>query len=143
MQRLVTLDSNVFIAKIKGDELYSDKCVKIIERIGTDFVFVEPAIIFTEVGNIVKRSIDEPTARVELDAMVHVISIVQICYSNFCYRAGLTGAGYNIYSADSLYLQTALDYRAILVSLDEEGFINRIKTQSPPIKIYHVKDFPY
>jgi len=60
----------------------------------------------------------------------------------FCKRAGITGAEYNIYSADSLYLQTALDNSSVLVSLDE-GIVLRVKDKGLPIEIYHPKEFPY
>lgn len=58
MKRLcpLTLDSNVFISKIKGDERYSDKCGALIARVGVDFFLVEPAVVLTEVGNAVGRN---------------------------------------------------------------------------------------
>mgnify|MGYP001048089642 CR=1 FL=1 len=59
MKRLrpITLDSNIFISKIKGDETYSDECGGLIARVGADFFLVEPAIVLTEVGNAVGRNI--------------------------------------------------------------------------------------
>ncbi len=48
-----------------------------------------------------------------------------------------------IYSIAAPYLKVALDLRAILVSLDERDFIDRVKRKNPPIEAYHVSEFPY
>ena len=63
-------------------------------------------------------------------------SNVFISDKEFSKRAGITGAEYNIYSADSLYLQTALDNSSVLVSLDE-GIVLGVKDKRLPIEIYH------
>ena len=55
---------------------------------------------------------------------------------SLCYK-------YNVYSIDALYLKVALDLGAILVSLDERDFIDRVKRRNPPIEVYHVSEFPY
>jgi hypothetical protein len=60
-----------------------------------------------------------------------------------CKKSGIIGAQYGIYSTDSLYFQTALDSFSILVSLDDEDFIKKLKDKNLPIEIYHPKDFPY
>ncbi len=143
MLKYLTLDSNVFIAHIKGDETYSDACRKIVERVGTDFILIEPSIIFAEVANAVVRNIDLDTAREEIQNLTQSVAIVQICDLEFCSKAGLTGGQYNIYSADSIYFQTALHHNTILASLDEEEFINRIKAKGAAIEVYHLRDFPY
>lgn len=143
MPKYLTLDSNIFIAYIKGNETYSSDCGRIIQRIGTDFILVEPSIIFAEVGNAVLRNIDLDTAREEIQNLRKAITFIQVCDIEFCAKAGMTGGQYNIYSIDSIYFQTALDHNTILISLDEEEFITRIKTKGTAIEVYHVKDFPY
>jgi len=128
---------------IKGSEIYSVHCGNIISRVGTDFVLIEPAILLAEVSNAVGRNIDLKTARQEADTLKSMIAVFMPCNDEFCLRSGLTGAEYDIFSADSLYLQTAIDYHTIIVSLDEEDFVNKIRIKKPPIEIYHVRDFPY
>ncbi|MBU0456432.1 MAG: PIN domain-containing protein [Gammaproteobacteria bacterium] len=143
MTKYLTLDSNIFIASIKGDEEYSDASTKIISRIGSDLLLVEPSIIFTEVGNAVTRNLDVDVAREELQSLRRAITVIQTCDVEFCYRAGLTGGQYNIYSCDSLYLQTSIDHQTILVSLDEDEFVNRIKAKTKVIEVFHVREFLY
>lgn len=141
--RPLTLDSNVFVSKIKGDEAYSDECGALISRVGVDFFLVEPALVLTEVGNAVGRNINLKAAEEEVNTLLRMVSVLIPCDKVFCVKAGLTGAEYDVYSADSLYLQAAISFRSALVSIDEEEFINKIKAKEPPIEIYHVKDFPY
>ncbi|MBS7619009.1 type II toxin-antitoxin system VapC family toxin [Candidatus Bathyarchaeota archaeon] len=140
--RSLTLDSNIFISEVKGDETYSDECGALISRIGVNFFLVEPALVLTEVGNAVGRNINLKAAEEEVDALLRMISVLIPCDKGFCVKAGLTGVEYDVYSADSLYLQAAISFKSVLVSLDEE-FINKIKAKEPPIEVYHVKDFPY
>lgn len=141
--RPITLDSNIFISKIKGDETYSNECGALIARVGADFFLVEPATVLTEVGNAVGRNISLKAAEDEVDTLLRMVSILMPCDKEFCVKAGLTGAEYDVYSADSLYLQTAINFGSTLVSLDEEEFINKVKVKKPPIEVYHIKDFPY
>lgn len=65
--RLITLDPNVFISKIKGDEPYSNECGILIERVGIDFFLVEPTIMLTEIGNAVGRNIGLREAEEEIE----------------------------------------------------------------------------
>jgi hypothetical protein len=65
--RSITFDSNIFISQIKGDETYSSECEELISRIGTEFYLVEPAIIFTEVGNAVGRNVGLRIAGEQVD----------------------------------------------------------------------------
>jgi len=140
--RPLTLDSNVFISQIKGDETYSRECGVLISRVGSDFFLVEPAIVLAEVGNAVGRNVDLKTAEDEVDGLLRMVSLIIPCDRELCAKADLTGAEYEVYSADSLYLQTAMDLGSLLISLDEE-FLNKIKVKEPPIEVYHIKDFPY
>ncbi|MEM3464077.1 MAG: hypothetical protein QXL91_04355 [Candidatus Bathyarchaeia archaeon] len=68
MKRLrpLTLDSNIFISKIKGDESYSNECGALIGRVGVDFFLVEPALVLTGVGNAVGRNINLKAAEKEV-----------------------------------------------------------------------------
>ena len=141
MVKTLTLDSNIFISRIKGNEEYSDKCGEIIERVGIDFILVEPTILITEVGNAVGRNINVETARKEVEAIIEMVTIFQNCDTSFCLRAGLTGAKYNIYSADSIFLQTALDFDSKLVTLDEDDFLKKVKSKRPGIDAVHPREF--
>ena len=141
--RPITLDSNIFISKIKGDEAYSNECGRLIARVGTDFFLVEPATVLTEVGNAVGRNVNLKAAKEEVDMLSRMVSVLMPCDKAFCVKAGLTGAEYDVYSADSFYLQAAINFGSVLVSLDEEEFVDKIKAKKPPIEVYHVKDFPY
>jgi len=140
--RPLTLDSNVFISQIKGDETYSRECGVLISRVGSDFFLVEPAIVLAEVGNAVGRNVDLRTAEDEVDGLLRLVSLITPCDRDLCAKAGLTGAEYDVYSVDSLYLQTAMDLGSLLVSLDEE-FLSKVKVKGPPVEVYHIKDFPY
>ena len=91
--------------------------IRIFSSIGSDFFLVEPSIILAEIGNAVGRNVN--------------------------IKSGIIGAQYGIYSTDSLYFQTALDSFSILVSLDDEDFIKKLKDKNLPIEIYHPKDFLY
>ena len=152
----ITLDSNIFISSIKGNEEHSDKCREIIEKVGTDLILVEPTILITEIGNAVGRNIGIEFSKKELEVIIEMVTIFQNCDSLFCYRAGLTGAKYNIYSADSIFLQTALDYSSKLItfaffggtelgqsphSLDEDDFLKRVKAGRPKIDVVHPREF--
>jgi len=141
--RPITLDSNIFISKIKGDETYSSECGGLIARVGADFFLVEPAIVLTEVGNAVGRNIGLKAAEDEVNTLLRMVSALIPCDEGFCVKAGLTGAQYDVYSADSLYLQVAINFGSVLVSLDEEEFIHKVKAKKPPIEIHHIKNFPY
>ena len=140
--RSLTLDSNVFISQIKGDETYSRECGILIYRVGSDFFLVEPAIVLAEVGNAVGRNVDLKTAEDEVDGLLRMVSIIMPCDRELCVKAGLTEAEYDVYLADSLYLQTAMNLGSILVSLDEE-FLSKLKVKEPPIEVYHIENFPY
>jgi predicted nucleic acid-binding protein len=143
MLKLVTFDSNIFISETKGNEKYSDKCRDMISRVGSDFLLVEPAVLLAEIGNAVGRNVSLKSGANRVIEVEKVVSWFTSCDKEFCKKAGITGAQHGIYSTDSLYLQTALDSYSILVSLDEDDFISRLKDKNLPIEIYHPRDFPY
>jgi predicted nucleic acid-binding protein len=63
------------------------------------------------------------------------------CDKDFCVSAYDLCSEYGIYAIDALYLKVALNYNAILVSLDKEDFIDRVKLRNPPIEVYHISEF--
>ncbi|MDH7606656.1 MAG: PIN domain-containing protein [Candidatus Bathyarchaeota archaeon] len=143
--RLLTLDSNVLIAALKEDEPYSEKCVRILNNVPDNFVLAEPSIIYQEVCGTLARKVGIEIAEhasKQLDLIIHPRLLTQ-CTKAFCTSAYPLCAEYDIYAIDAIYLKVAIDRNAILVSLDKEDFIDKIKTRNPPIEAYHVTEFPY
>ena len=143
--KLLTLDANVFVAALKGDEEYSDECAEILHKLPGRFVLVEPSVIYQEVCGTLARRVGPALARRAeklLNAILHP-RLVLACDASFCKAAYILCYNYNIYSVDALYLKAALDAGAILVSLDKRDFIDRVKRRNPPIEVYHVAEFPY
>ena len=143
--RLLTLDANVLIAALKADEPYSEKCAKILSKVPNQFQLTEPSIIYQEVcGTLARKtSLDIANeARKQMDLMINP-KLLTNCDKNLCTSAFCLCSEYNIYSIDALYLQVALKNKAILVSLDKEDFIDRLKKKKPPIEVYNVSEFPY
>ncbi len=144
-KRLVTLDANVLIAAIKSDELYSQECLDLIRRVPDDFVLTEPSIIYQEVCGTIARRVDLHLAKKTekmLNKMIHPALLVE-CTKAFCLSAYKLCKDYEIYSIDALYLKVALDKDAILISLDKEDFIDKVKAKNPPIEVYHITEIPY
>lgn len=71
----------------------------------------------------------------------HSTSLVFRCDSELCKRAYSLCHEYRVYPMDTLYLRVALDSDAVLVSLDREDFINRVRAANPSIRAYHVSEF--
>ena len=136
----VTLDSNIFISAIKGNEEYSRSSRKIVEMIGRNFLLIEPSIVFAEVGNAVARNMNVAVAEEVMESLKQTITSIQVCDERFCREAGIYGALLGIYSADSLYWHTARENGALLVSLDREYFIRRVKKDST-VKAFYVDEF--
>jgi predicted nucleic acid-binding protein len=143
--RLLTLDANVLIAALKADEPYSKKCAEILSKVPNHFYLTEPSIIYQEVcGTLARKTSLEIAneARKQIDLMINPKLLIN-CDKNLCKSAFCLCSEYNIYSIDALYLQVALKNKAILVSLDQEDFIDRLKKKKPPIEVYNVSEFPY
>jgi predicted nucleic acid-binding protein len=143
--RLLTLDSNIFIAALKGDESYSDKCREILEKVPDNFILSEPSIVYQEVcGTLARRTgldvADE--AKKHLDLILHP-KLLANCNRAFCISVYPLCAEYSIYAIDAIYLKAALDNNAVLVSLDKEDFIDKVKHKRPDIEAYHISEFPY
>ncbi len=110
---------------------------------GSDFLLVEPTVMLAEIGNAVGRNINIKTGANRVTEVENIVSWFTTCDKEFCKKAGITGAQHGIYSTDSLYLQTALDSYSILVSLDEDEYILKLKDKNLPIEVYHPREFPY
>lgn len=143
-RRLLTLDSNVFIAALKEDEPYSRECVEILNMIPHSIILAEPSVVYQEVcGTLARRvgaNVAEEAKRC-LDAMIHPRLLIT-CDKAFCISAYPLCSEYGIYAIDALYLKTAITCKAALVSLDKEDFIDRARGKNLPIEVYHVSDFP-
>lgn len=143
--RLLTLDSNVLIAALKTDEPYSEKSADILTQVPDQFVLTEPSIIYQEVCGTLARKTNldiANKAKKHLDLMIHP-KLLTNCDRNLCVSAFTLCSEYNIYATDALYLRVALNNNAILVSLDKEDFIDKLKNKKPTIETYTVSEFPY
>jgi predicted nucleic acid-binding protein len=143
--RLLTLDANVLIAALKEDEPYSEKCSQILTKVTNQFQLAEPSIIYQEVCGTLARKVSleiANQAKTQMDLMINP-NLLSNCDKIFCAQAFCLCSEYNIYTIDALYLQTAMKNNAILVSLDKEDFIDRLKKKRPPIEVYSVSEFPY
>ena len=143
--RILTLDSNVMIAALKKDEPQSDQCAELLQKIPIEFLLSEPNIIYLEVCGALARRVGSEVAaeaRKELDRMISPDRLAQ-CDKSFCLSAYQLCQEYEVYAIDALYLKTALDNRAILVSLDRRDFVDRINSKQSMIEAYHPSQFPY
>jgi predicted nucleic acid-binding protein len=143
--RLLTLDANVLIAALKSNEPYSEKCAEILSKVPNNFQLTEPSIIYQEVcGTLARKTTLEIAneARKQMELMINP-KLLTNCDKNLCKSAFCLCSEYNIYSIDALYLQVALKNNAILVSLDKEDFIDKIKKKKASIEVYNVPEFPY
>jgi len=143
--RPLTLDSNVMIAALKEDEPQSDDCIALLHKVPDQFLLSEPSIIYQEVCGTLARKVDRRTAdeaRKQLDRIISPDQLVQ-CDKAFCVSAYQLCSEYDLCAIDALYLKTALNHTAILVSLDEKDFIDTVNSKRPTIEAYHPSQFPY
>ncbi len=143
--RHLTLDANVLIAALKADEPHSEKCTEILGKVPNQFTLTEPSIIYQEVCGTLARKTSlhiANQAKEQMDLMINP-KLLTNCDKNFCASAFGLCLEYNIYTIDALYLQVALKKNAILVSLDKEDFIDRLKKKKLPIEVYSVSEFPH
>jgi predicted nucleic acid-binding protein len=133
------------IAALKQDEPHSNRCAEILRKVPDRFILSEPSIIYQEVCGTLARRVGVEVAdeaRRQLDVIVHP-NLLANCNRAFCTSAYPLCPMYDIYAVDALYLKTALDNRAILVSLDKEDFIDKVNSKRPSIEAYHASKFPY
>lgn len=145
LSRMLTLDSNVLIAALKEDEKFNEKCVEIIGKVPDQFILVEPSILYQEVCGTLARKVGieaADLARNFLDLIIHPRLLID-CNKDFYISAYGLCAQYDIYAIDAIYLKVALDNHTVLVSLDKENFIDRLKNKGLSTEAYHVTDFPY
>ena len=143
--KLLTLDSNILIAALKTDEPASEKCAQILNQIPNKFELVEPSIIYQEVcGTLARKTTLDiaKKAKAQLDLMIKPKLLTSCDKSLFIASFSLC-AEYKICSIDALYLQVAIGNKAILVALDKEDFIDKIKKKNPSIEAYAPDTFPY
>lgn len=141
----MTLDSNVLVAALKEDEPYSRQCSEIIGKVPDAFVLSEPSIVYQEVCGTLARRVGAETAddaEKQLDLFIHP-SLLADCDRAFCVSAYPLCSEYGIYAIDAMYLKTALNNGAVVVSLDKEDFIDKVNFKEPGVEAYHVSQFPY
>ena len=136
-----TLDSNVFISAVKENEAYSEECREILSQVGASFILYQPTVCITELYNGIGKTKGEPAAKKALKDFYKMVYHLEDYGSRVqCERVGKTALKYRIYSADAFYLQTSLDFKTMLISLDKEDFIDRIKAKDAGYKVYHARD---
>jgi len=142
---MLTLDSNVFVAAMKADEPQREKCAEIIGKVADLFLLAEPSVVYQEVcGTLARRvGVDKAdAAKEQLDLIIHP-RLLFTCDKRFCVSAYHLCSQYDVYALDALYLKTAMDNDAILVSLDKEDFVDKVRSKKPHIEVYYVPEFPY
>ena len=143
--RVLTLDSNVLIAALKKDGPYWKKCSEIMRRIPDDFFLLEPSIVYQEVCGTLARRVGPEVAEEAkryLDLIIHPRLLID-CDKAFCVSAYPLCSKYGIYAIDAIYLKVALENRSVLVSLDKEDFIDKVRSKEPRIEAFHASEFPY
>ena len=144
-KKLLTLDSNVFVGSAKADEKYRKNCIDLLKLVPDNFVLSEPSIVYQEVCGTIARRVGSSEAKEfgeKLDKLV-LPELLYICDKSFCLASYSLCSEYGIYAIDSLYLRVAIDSGAIIVSLDREDFIDKIKKNHHNVEAYHVSEFPY
>ncbi|MBE0520703.1 MAG: type II toxin-antitoxin system VapC family toxin [Candidatus Methanoperedenaceae archaeon] len=138
----ICIDANVFIASTKGDEQYSSDCKRVIQAVvDGEFYLIEPTICLTEIVRNITKYLGMEAGKTQENNLLQMVSIWEICDDHFCACAGYTGALYGTYALDSIYLETALKHHAVLVTLDDKDFLQRIKGRVE-IEFNHPKYFP-
>ncbi len=137
----VTLDSNVLISAIKENEQYSKKCKELLSLVGTSFLLYQPTVIITELYNGIGRTKGEIAAKKALKDFYNMVYHLEDYGSrNQCERVGKTALKYRVYSTDAFYLQTSIDFKTMLISLDKKDFIDMIKGKDAKYNVWHVQD---
>ena len=144
-KQILTLDSNIFVGAIKGDEPQRKNCSKLISRVPDSFLLAEPSIVYQEVCGTIARRVGVTEARefgVQLDRLIPP-ELVFDCDRSFCLSSYSLCSEYGIYATDALYLGAAISVKAILVSMDGEDFVNKLKENRHNIEAYHISEFAY
>ena len=144
-RQILTLDSNVFVGAIKGDEPLRKNCLELIGRVPDSFYLAEPSIVYQEVCGTIARRVGISQAREfgeQLDRLI-APELVFDCDRSFCLSSYFLCSEYGIYATDALYLSVAINSKAILVSMDGEDFIDKLAKNHHDIEAYHVSAFPH
>lgn len=137
----VTLDSNVLISAVKENEKYSRDCKELLSLVGTSFLLYQPAVTITELYNGIGRTKGEMAAKKALKDFYNMVYHLEDYGSRSqCERVAKTALKYRVYSADAFYLQTSVDFKTVLISLDKEDFIDMIKLKDAKYDVWHVSD---
>ncbi len=144
-KRVLTLDSNVFVGSAKRDEPYRRQCLDLLKLIPESFILSEPSIVYEEVCGTIARRVGMPEAQEFGQSLERLVplELLFVCDRAFCLSTYPLCLEYGIYSIDALYLGTAIGSGAILVSLDDEDFIRKLKNNRHNVEAYHVSEFPY
>ncbi len=137
----VTLDSNVLISAVKKNEKYSKDCKDLLRLVGISFLLYQPAVTITELYNGIGRTKGETAAKKALKDFYNMVyHLEDYGSSSQCERVAKTALRYRVYSTDAFYLQTSLDFKTVLISLDKEDFIDMIKAKDSKYDVWHVRD---
>ena len=144
-QRLLTFDANVLVGVAKRDEPFHKKCVELLSKVPDSFFLCEPSIIYQEVCGTISRRVGSVEAREfgeQLDKLIPSEFLID-CDRSFCLTSYELCSQYGIYAIDALYFSTSIKAGSILVSLDKEDFVDKLKSNHQGVETYHVSDFPY
>ncbi len=137
----VTLDSNVLISAVKENEKYSRECKELLSLVGTSFLLYQPTVTIIELYNGIGRTKGEPSAKKALKDFYNMVYHLEDYGSRSqCERVAKTALKYRVYSADAIYLQTSIDFKTVLITLDKEDFIDMIKLKDAKYDVWHVSD---
>src|SRR5208283_3927167 len=109
-RRILTLDSNVFIASAKGDEPHRQKCLELLRKVPGSFFLAEPSIVYEEVCGTIARRVGATEARdfaLQLDRFIRA-ELLFDCDRLFCLSSHSLCSEYRIYAIDALYLSAAI-----------------------------------
>ncbi len=118
---------------------------QLLEKVPDQFLLSEPSIFYEEVCGTLARRVGSDAAdeaRKQLDRIINSDRLAQ-CDKSFCISAYHLCLQYDLYAIDALYLKTALNHSAVLVSLDKRDFIDRVKSKPLAIEAFHPSQFPY
>jgi len=88
-ERILTPDSNIFIAALKRDEKYSNNCVNLLGKAVGSLIIVEPSIIYQEICRVLARNVGIEASRkaeIFLDTILYDDLIIN-CDKRFCKEA--------------------------------------------------------
>lgn len=119
----VTLDSSIFIAALRKEELEHDSCFNILEKVKNGvYVAIEPYTVLIEVVAAIKRRTGSSELATNVKRFMESLDTVYFLElvrsradkcAEICEKLSVKGM-------DSIVIQTAMENGAILVTLDKE-----------------------